>query len=134
MNKTSLLGEGCTCVIYNDKTIVFSSKDTGIKPLLYIIESGIDVRGCRAADKIVGRAAAMLYSYMEVTSVYAQVMSEGALAFLTENSIQAQYDTLTKQIINRKGDDICPMEKAVENVVSPYAALACLKNKIKELG
>lgn len=134
MNKAGLLDEGFTCVIYNDKGIVFSSKDTGIKPLLYIIESKIDVKDCFAADKIVGRAAALLYSYMEVGFVYAQVMSEGALEILTDNNIKAEYDTLTKQIINRRGDDICPMEKAVEDIALPQSALVCLKNKIKELG
>ena len=64
---------------------------------------------------------------------YGEVMSEGALKLLKENNIQADYKTLTPNIINRKGDDICPMEKAVKDCNDFEEAYILLQYKLKEI-
>ena len=60
-----LESKDCSVVLCKEcKTIEKFSR--GIAPLMEIIDSGEDVSGFSAADKIVGKAAAMLFSYMNI--------------------------------------------------------------------
>lgn len=118
-----------TCVLCSgDKT--YTSTERGIKPLIDLISSGDDFRGFSAADKIVGKAAAMLYIVLGVCEVYSPVMSEAAICILSKNGIACNYKVSVTQIINRKGTAICPMEETVQSIDDPQKALSALKEKI----
>lgn len=95
-----------------------------------LLSSHTDCKDYSAADKIVGKAAAMLYVLLGVSEVYAQVMSESAQYTLARHGILPICDTSVKQIINRTGSDICPMEATVENINDPVDAFAALKTRI----
>ena len=62
------------------------------------------------ADKVVGKGAAALMVYGGVREVYAEVISKPALVLLQEHGVPATYHTVTDNIINRKGNGICPVE------------------------
>lgn len=123
--KERLLRENFTVVLAGGDRIL-SSRERGIKPLIDIIESGEDVRGYVAADRIVGKAAALLYAYMGVSEVYAVVASESAATVCAQYGIKLAYSALTREIINRKGDGICPMEAAVRDIDEPEEAYKTL--------
>lgn len=130
--KKLLKSEGCSVVLYKEgKTIEKFSR--GIAPLMEMIELGEDVSGFSAADKIVGKAAAMLFSYMNVKEVFGEVMSRLGYEYLISKNITATYTTLTENIINRKGDGICPMEKTVTDIDDERLAVEALRQKILEL-
>ncbi len=112
---------GYTCVLCKDEQI-YTSKETGIAPLMKFISEKTDLKGFCAADKIVGRAAAFLYILMGVTEVYACVMTTEAEKLLKSYGISAYCTTSTNKIINRAGTDICPMEKTVQNITTPERA------------
>lgn len=109
------------------------STQRGIKPLLELIGSDEDMKGASAADRIVGKAAAMLYVLLGVRAVYAEVLSETARDIFEENQIEYRYETLTDHIINRMGTGLCPMEEAVKETNEPHAALKAIRNKIAEM-
>ena len=121
-----------TCVLIRGVDVV-TSKERGIKPLIAFIDGKKDLRGYTAADRIVGKAAALLYALIGVRQVYAEVMSKDAVRALESRKIAFSYDTLTDRIINRRGDDICPMERAVANIDTPSAALSAIKSKLSRL-
>ena len=52
-----------------------------------------------------------------------------ALELLKQYHILVTYDKLVNNIINRKGDDLCPMEKAVLDINDIDKAFAILKEK-----
>ena len=52
---------------------------------------------------------------------------------LEKYNIPYEYKTLVDKIINRTGDDICPMEKTVQDVDDPKIAYELLDAKIKSL-
>ncbi len=133
MSKLSYLENGATCVILNGESIVYSSTETGIRPVFALAEDKTDVSGCVAIDKIVGRAAAFIYAYLGVSEVHAYVMSEGAKEIFRKYGILSSSEILTERIINRRGDDICPMEKAVLGINEPSDALNAVRKKITEL-
>lgn len=121
-----------TCVLCKDNEIHIST-ERGVKPLLEWLESGIDLKGFSAADKVVGKAAAFLYVLLGVKEVYAHVMSESAIYTLSRNGIFPQCDISVKNIINRAGTGNCPMEEAVMDVIEPQNALNSIKLRLQQL-
>lgn len=121
-----------TCVLCKGET-VYTSNKSGIAPMIDFISEGIDLKGFSVADKIVGKAAAMLFVLAEVKSAYGEVMSEEGFDFLQANGIESSYSVLTEKIINRSGTDICPMEKTVRNIFAPTEAFSAIKETIKKL-
>lgn len=111
-----------------EQMIILDGK--GIKPLLELMKKQIALSEYSVADKIVGKAAALLFIKMKVSSVYGSVMSEKARDIFLHYNIPFFYKTLTKEIINRRGDDLCPMEKAVENVNDPDKAYVILTDTV----
>ena len=130
--KQLLQNEGFTCVLCMGEQ-VYASHDTGISPMLDLLDSGTDCRGYAAADKIVGKAAAMLFVLAGAASVYAEVLSESGKQVLEHHGIPVSYGTLTERIINRRGDGICPMEAAVAETDDPSAAIAAVRSKREQL-
>lgn len=114
-------------------TILAERYQRGVLPLLELIECDEDFSGCSAADKIVGRAAALLFVRLGVRAVYGEVMSRGALAVLSAHGIAAEYGVLTEGIQNRAGTGSCPMELAVQGIDEPEEAYRALRRKTDEL-
>lgn len=121
-----------TCVLCKGE-VTLTSTERGVKPLLNWLDGENAAKGFSAADKVVGRAAAFLYILMEVKEVYAGVMSEGAADVFAKCGIQFGYGVLAKEIINRKGDGICPMEQAVTGIDVPEQALVAVRERCRKL-
>ena len=121
-----------TCVVCKDQALYFAT-DRGVKPLLNWLDSGIDMQGFSAADKVVGRATAFLYCLLGVTAVHANVMSRPAAQVLQENGIAAHWGTLVEGIINRRGTGPCPFEAAVMDIQDPDEALTAIRRKMEQM-
>lgn len=127
-----LIAENKTCVVCKGD-VVYSSEKTGIAPMLEFISENVELTGFSVADKIVGKAAALLFVLAGIHQVYGEVMSKGAEAILIQHNIPYTYGTLTSYIINRKGDGICPMEETVKEIEDPRKAFEALCKKRQEL-
>lgn len=118
------------CVVYNE-TGLHISEERGIRPMILWLEEDPEfLRGASVADKIVGRAAAMIMVYAGVREVYASVMSNGAVELLREAGIECSYSMTAIAISNRRGDGICPMERTVAPIKDPKTAYETLRNKV----
>ncbi len=128
-----LLNEGhYTCVLCKGD-VLYTSTQRGVKPLLDWLDDKVDLKGFSAADRVVGKGAAFLYVLLGVKEVYAHVMSDEAIRTLAENGIQQQCDVSVKNIINRAGTGICPMEEATREISDPKEALQAIKQRLTEL-
>lgn len=121
-----------TCVLVKGNDIVTSTKP-GISPMLDFISENKNLDGYSAADKIIGKAAAMLFKLAGVTQLHAEVASKDARDFCNDNQISLSYATLTDFIVNRKGDGTCPMELTVRNINDCNLAFQALLKKREEL-
>ena len=121
-----------TLVICKDEDIIKSDL-TGIRPLMKLIDDKKECKGYSAADKIVGRAAAFLYTLLGIKNVYGEIMSKGAIEILKKNGIYYEYKTLTDYIENRKKNGICPMDDAVKEIEDAKTACEAIRNKMKFL-
>ena len=121
-----------TLVLCKNEDIITSDL-TGIRPLLKLFDEKKECKGYSAADKIIGRAAAFLYTLLEVKNLYGEVMSKGAIEILKKAGINFEYKTLTDFIENRQKNGICPMDEAVKNINDAKEACEAIRNKIKFL-
>ena len=119
---------GYTCVLCRGNEF-HTATARGVRPLLDWLDSGLDLRGFSAADKVVGRATAFLYVLLGVRAVHALVMSAPAREALQSNGIDASCDREVPGIINRRGDGPCPFEEAVLDINAPKLALTAIRKK-----
>ena len=130
--KALLTEQNCTCVLcLEDKT--YTSTRRGVAPLLGWLDSGTDLQGFSAADRVVGKATAYLYCLLGVKEVFARVMSKPAVTVLREHGIPASWDMLVDGIENRQKTGPCPMEHATANSTTPEEALAAVRETLKSL-
>ena len=105
-----------TCVLIKNGKIIYRSKKERFFPLLFCLKNKKSLlRNAMVYDKIVGRAAACLMIYGRVKSVMTPVISRSALAEFRKTKIKVEYKKITGRIMNRAGDDLCPMEKLSRN-------------------
>lgn len=121
-----------TCVLVKGDE-VYTNVKSGVAPMMEFIDRKLDLNGFSAADRIVGKAVAMMFVNSGVASVYGSVMSKTAANFLEIYNVQHSYGKLVDTICNRSGNGICPMEKAVEGASEPRLAHNLLQNEIKKL-
>ena len=67
-----------TCVLCKGEVIHVSDR-TGIAPMMDFLDHETDLVGFSAADRIVGKAAALLFALAGVREIYAEVLSESAI-------------------------------------------------------
>lgn len=125
--------EGITCVVATADGDVYRSNRRGVLPLLQLLNSNCDFPNGYAADKVVGRGAAVCYSLLHVGELWSDVISKPALELLEQHGIACEYGKLVDGIVNRAGNDCCPMEKAVLGIDDLDEALVALKRRQREL-
>lgn len=123
---------GYTVAAIKDQSMLHSY-DRGVKPLLDMIDDGVDLNGYTVADKVIGKAAALLYVRLNATNVYAEVMSTPAKQIFSEYSIDADCINEVPVIMNRTETGFCPMESAVTDIASPAEAEAVIRRTLKEI-
>ena len=132
-NAIELLNKNnATCVIlsYGEPIV---SYERGVKPLLRVIDKKQSLSGSVAADKVVGKAAALLYLLIGVVELHACVISELAFDVLSENGVRVSYDEKVPMIRNRTNTGFCPMEQATMSIDDPNVALEAIKMTLKRL-
>ena len=97
------------------------------------LDTGCDLTGFSAADRVVGRATAFLYCLLGVSCVYARVMSRPAAQVLESSGIAWEAGELVEGIINRRGTGPCPFESAVLEIQTPEIALAAIRDKMARM-
>jgi hypothetical protein len=112
--KRILKNGGFSLVIVKQGAFVHATRKYGVLGLVEAIENhGVELSGAAVADRVVGRAAAMLCRRANIAEVYAEVVSRRGLEALKEKSISVEYDKLVPEILNRMRNDVCPFEKLV---------------------
>ena len=132
-NAKELLKNGdYTCVMCYGET-VYTSDKRGVVPVLEKLEQDVTISGFSVADKVVGKAAAMLFHLAGISELYTGIISIPAKEYLEKTNIIFSYDKLVDRIINRTGDGLCPMETAVSIINDPEEGYKAIKNKLNEL-
>ena len=120
--KNLLEDGGFTCVILRGEAVL-TATERGIKPLVDWLDADRDTfRHALAADRVVGKAAALLYVYGGISGLYTRIISRLALTALENAGIHVEYDELVDRIENRTKTGLCPMESRCMDVDDAEAA------------
>ena len=119
------------CLIVRDGEEVFSSTARGIFPLVQAIPK---MKGAYLADRIIGRAAALLCVHGGVLAVYADVMTESATNVFAEYGILFEFGKLTDKILNRDQSGLCPFELLAQKTTCPKQMLGRVALQLQEFG
>ena len=124
--------EGHTLSLCRDGVCLTSDK-RGIAPMLDFIARGYDLSGFSLADLVVGKAAVLLFAKAGIACVHAEVLSEGGRETLEKFKIPYTFDCIAKNIVNRDGTDICPMEKTDEKIDDFEEGYEALVRKVAQM-
>ena len=130
--KKTLAEDGITLALCKGET-VYTDTRRGVVPLLALLDTGVDLTGFSAADKVVGKAAAFLYLRLGVATVYADVMSSPAYDLLIAHGVSAYADTFVPAIRTRTGDGFCPMETVCLPLADPTEAERAIRHRLAAL-
>jgi len=132
--KRILRDKNQSLVIVKDGKTIFCLNSPGIDGILQAIEKfGKALHGASVADKVIGKAAALLLAYSHIAKAYAVTLSRRGLRTLGRHGIPVEYDLLVPEILDRKGREICPFEKFVLKIESPNQAFEELKKYVESL-
>ena len=125
--KDILIEQNCSIVASNG----YTSFESGIKPVIFKLNENIHYfEGLSVADKIIGKASAMLLTLSGVKEVYAMVLSKSGQEIFEKYGVKYEYGELVDYIVNRKGDGMCPMELTVKDIDDLNEAYEALNKKI----
>ena len=119
--------------VYVTEEAVLTSEYKGIRRLLTLVNEQTVLADGFVADRIVGKAAALLMVLQGAKNVYAETIDQPALAVFRTHGVNVMFRKAIPIIINRAGDGICPMENAVLAVDDPREAFTVLSETVKKL-
>ena len=123
-----------SCVILTKDGSVMQYHRRGVIDLYELLRDAPEtLAGATIADKVVGRGAAALMVLGKIKRLHTGVLSRLALELLQRAGIETTYDTLVDNIINRSGDDICPVEKLTSKAQTAQEALPLIKQFIDKM-
>lgn len=109
--KELLVNEKLALVVVKDGEVLYKSTDRGIKPLFTAVrEMKESLKGASIADKVIGKAAAMLSEYGGIHELYTSLISQTAIEVLDKTDIIYNYEKAVPFIQNRDLTDLCPVE------------------------
>lgn len=133
--KKELCEKGLTLSIVKNGRIVFETFSPGISGFLEAIEKlGDGLENASVADRVAGKAIALLCIYSKVRAVYAVTLSKKAKAVFEGNAVYHEWDYLVENILGTDGAEICPFEKLATEISNPrdaYRKLKALQNSLK---
>ncbi len=132
--KNRLLEEGLTLVVVKDGKTIFDSGAHGISSFLEVIGKSADlVRGACVADKIVGKAVALLCSYGGVKAVYASVLSMVAKTTLEDDNVIVHWGKLVEIVQGKDETTVCPFEELARTISDPVEGYSRLRDLAESL-
>lgn len=123
--------EQCSCVIANGEIRTFRQR--GVADLYELLNREPDfLQGSSVADKVIGKAAAALMILGGVKEIYADVISEPALALLREAAVEVSFGQAVDHIINRTQTGWCPLETICYPIKSAQEILPLIREFIEK--
>ena len=126
--KSRLYEEELTLTIVKNGEVLFETHSHRISGFLGAIEKlGAILEGAAVADRVAGKAIALLCVCAKISNVYAEVLSEKAKAVFEENGIRHEWKELVDNILNLNKSQVCPFEKAAAEISDPKDAYKAFK-------
>ncbi|MBQ8755781.1 MAG: DUF1893 domain-containing protein [Lentisphaeria bacterium] len=119
-----------SCVLVKNGKLVAQESGRGLGPLFVMLDKhGEEMAGGVIVDKVIGKAAAAIIVCGGAEKVCTGLISEPGLVLLEKHGIKVCFEQKVPQILNRRRDGLCPMEKRVAAIDDPEEAVKALRQK-----
>jgi len=126
--KSKLWNIELTLAIVKNGEVLFETDSHSISGFLDAIERfGDALEGASLADRVAGKAIALLCVHAKMKAVYAVILSKKAQTVLEENGIYHEWEHLVENILDTNKKGMCPFEKLAEQISNPKDAYKTLK-------
>ena len=130
--KSRLYKKKFTLVVVKNGKVFFETRSHRIAGFLSAIEQlGATLKGATVADRVAGKAVALLCVYAGISNMYAGVLSRKAKAVFEEYGISCEWKELVDNILDLNRNGVCPFEKAAAYISDPKQAYAAFKKLLK---
>jgi hypothetical protein len=134
--KEILAEEGLSLCIVSNQRVMFRSSSRGITGFLSAIDKlGEQLIGAFVADKIVGKAIALLCLYARFKGVYGSIMSIGARVLLQQKAVYIEWGEEVETVSNDCEKATCPFEELALYINDPeeaYKKLKALQHSLRQ--
>lgn len=116
-------------VVVKDNEIKYKSKEDSVSSIVDLLDNKPDLlKNSIVADKVIGRAVAMICDCGEVEFCYGSIISKGASDLFKQANISYKAKKEVEFIKNKDNTDLCPIEKLTLKVDNSNEGI----EKIKE--
>jgi hypothetical protein len=133
--KNQLNDNHLTLVIAKNGQVLFRTDSHRLSGFIDALEKlGTDLKGASVADRVAGKALALLCIYSGILEVYAEVLSREAKAIFEKNSTVVEWTQLVDNVLDSNKTGVCPFEKAATTISDPkvsYVVFKALLEKMK---
>jgi hypothetical protein len=121
-----------TLVIVKNGYVLFDTASHRISGFLGAIDQiGDRLEGASIADRVVGKAIALLCVYAGIGEVYAEVLSQEAKKVFEERGINCEWNRIVDNILDLNRSSVCPFEKTAESISDPKRAYLTFKELLR---
>jgi hypothetical protein len=115
-----LLAQGNYTFVMVKGNTIHTSQLKGIKPMYDAVTAFSQLaKGASIADKVIGKAAALLAVYGGVKSIFAELTTPGAITVCKKYNIPISFKQQVEAIQNRDNTGLCPMENLARQTGVP---------------
>ena len=131
--KTELYEENLTLAIVKNGAVLYETKSSKISGFLDAIDKcGCQLEEASLADRVAGKAIALLCAYAKIKEVYAGVLSRKALAVFKQHRITSHWNELVENVLDQNKEGMCPFEKAAADTSDPRTAYITFKKMLAD--
>ena len=122
--------QSLSLLVFNDGRLT-THDNRGIQDLLRLIsEEPERLQGAVVADKLVGKAAAVIMAAGGVKEVHTNLISTPARRLLEQNGIRVAAKEEVPQILNRDRSAMCPIDAQIVDIESVDECVKLLKERL----
>ncbi len=134
--KKQLYDKQLTLAIVKNGGVIYETDAHRISGFIRAIDTlGTQLCGASVADKVAGKALALLCVYAGIREVYAEVLSKKAQEIFDQNQVTYQWQQMVDNVLDMNKAGVCPFEKAAAEITNPddsYDAFKALLEKMKQ--
>lgn len=133
--KNQLYKKELTLAIVKNGRVLFETRSHRISGFLGAIEQlGTKLEDASLADRVAGKAIALLCVYARIKEVYAEILSKKAKTVFEQSGINHEWKELVENVLDMNKSGVCPFEKAAAGISDPkdsYRIFKALQESLK---
>ena len=132
--KKQLYDKNLTLAIVKNGIILFQTDSHRISGFIGAIEKfGVQLNGASVADRVAGKALALLCVYAGIRQIYAEVLSRKAQAVFEDNKIMFEWKEIIDNVLDLNKAGVCPFEKVAADISDPKESYATFKTLLAKM-